>query len=94
MTARPTLTETIEVASFWKNRKHDAVVVSLKSFEGRNFIDVRQHFINQKGVLQPTSKGLLIGVLRLPDFAKAVNRALAKAKELDLIANDDDGSGA
>ena len=93
MSARPPkLAEPVKVASFWKNRKHDAVVISLKSFEGRDFVDVRQHFMNQKGVLQPTSKGLLIAVLRLPDLAKAVNRALAKAIELNLI--DDGGSGA
>jgi hypothetical protein len=91
MTARPTIREPVKVASFWKNRKHDAVVIELKSFEGRNFIDVRQHFMNQKGVLQPTSKGLLIGVLRLPDLAKAINLALKQAKALGLIPNDDGG---
>ena len=90
--ARQTLDEPIVVSSFWKNRKHDAVVVSLKSFEGRNFVDVRQHFMNQKGALQPTSKGLLIAVLRLPDLAKAINLALKQAKELGLLPPDD-GAG-
>jgi len=92
MTARPRLTEPVKVASFWKNRKHDAVVISLKSFEGRDFIDVRQHFMNQKGALQPTSKGLLIAVLRLPDLAKAINLALKQAKDLGMLPPDD-GAG-
>jgi hypothetical protein len=87
--ARQTLDEPIVVSSFWKNRKHDAVVVSLKSFEGRNFVDVRQHFMNQQGALQPSSKGLLIGVLRLPELKKAVSDALKKAIELGMLEEGD-----
>jgi len=83
--SRPTLDEPVVISKFWKNRKHDAVVVSLTSFEGRNFVDVRQHFMNQKGALQPTSKGLLIGVLRLPELKKAVSDALKKAIDLGML---------
>jgi hypothetical protein len=87
MSARPTLPEPIEVAKFWKNRRHDAIVVSLSTYEGKNLIDVRQHAMKE-GRLVPTLKGLAIVVRRLPELAKAINKALAKARELGLI---DDG---
>jgi Transcriptional Coactivator p15 (PC4) len=90
MSRRRALDEPVIVHQFWKNRRHDAVVVSLTTFEGHNLVDVRQHFMNKEGKLQPTQKGLAIVVLRLPDLAKAVTKALAKARELGLI--DDEGA--
>jgi Transcriptional Coactivator p15 (PC4) len=92
MTARVTLPEPIEIAKFWKNRRHDAIVVSLSTFEGRNLVDVRTHFMNKEGKLQPTPKGLACVVNRLPDLAAAVTKALAKARELGLI-DDEGGDG-
>ena len=48
------------------------------------------HAMHQ-GRLVPTPKGVSIVVLRLPELAAAVTKALAKAKELGLIP--DDGTG-
>lgn len=89
MTARTTLPEPVQVDSFWRNRRHEAVVSTLSTFEGRNIFDVRVHTM-QNGKLVPTKKGVAVVVLRLPDMAKAITKALAKAKELGLI--DDDGA--
>jgi hypothetical protein len=90
MTARrPTLDEPVEVAKFFKNRRKDVIVVSLSTFEGKNLVDVRQHFHNEKGQMRPTGKGVAMVVLRLPELAAAVNKALAKATELGLIGDDD-----
>jgi hypothetical protein len=86
---RVTLPEPVEVAKFWKNRRKDAVVVSLSTFEGRNLVDVRQHFMNSEGKLKPTQKGVAMVILRLPDLAKAVNKAMAEAKKLGLLDGDD-----
>ena len=88
---RPTLDEPLVVDRFWKNRRKDAIVTSLSTFEGRNLVDVRQHFMNKEGKLQPTQKGVAVVVLRLPDLAKAINKALKQAKELGLLP--DDGAG-
>jgi hypothetical protein len=88
--SRVILPEPVEVCKFWKNRKHDAVVVSLSTYEGRNIIDVRQHFMTKDGKLQPTQKGLAMQVLRLPELAAGIAKALSKARELGLI---DDESG-
>ncbi|THD56020.1 MAG: hypothetical protein E8A46_04390 [Bradyrhizobium sp.] len=92
MTARkPTLSEPIEWR-LWKNRqRRDAIVVSLSTFEDRNLIGVRLHTTGTDGKMRPTAKGVSLVVLRLPELAAAVNRALAKARELGLI--DDEGSG-
>jgi hypothetical protein len=90
MTAHPTLAEPLIVSRFWKNRQHDAIVVELATYEGRNVVDVRMHAMHQ-GRLVPTPKGISIVVLRLPDLAKAVNKALKQARELGLLP--DDGAG-
>jgi hypothetical protein len=83
--SRVTLDEPVIISQFWKNRRHDAVVTTLSTFEGRNLVDIRTHVMDRKGCLVPTPKGLSIVVLRLPELAKAVNEALAKARELGLI---------
>jgi hypothetical protein len=88
--SRPTLAEPVIVSRFWKNRAHDAIVVSLSTFEGRNLIDVRMHAMHQ-GRLVPTPKGISVVVLRLPDLAKAINKALRQAKELGLLPDDATG---
>jgi hypothetical protein len=85
--SRPTLPTPVKIASFWKNRAHDAIVIELATFEGRNVLDVRTNVMSH-GRLVPTPKGISIAVLRLPDLAKAINKALAKAKELGLIPDD------
>jgi hypothetical protein len=89
MSRRPTLNEPVQISSFWKNRRHDAVVTTLSTFEGRNLVDIRTHVMDRKGCLVPTPKGVSIVVLRLPELADAVNKALAKAKELGLIDDDE-----
>jgi hypothetical protein len=90
MSTRPTLSDPLQVDSFWRNRRHEAVVSTLSTFEGRNIFDVRVHAMKD-GRLVPTRKGMAIVVLRLPELAKAITKALKKAKELGLI--DDDGEG-
>jgi Transcriptional Coactivator p15 (PC4) len=79
------LTEPIQVASFWKNRRHDAIVVSLSTFKGKNLVDLRMHAMNKAGQLQPTPKGVAMVVLRLPELLAAVTKAHAKAVELGLL---------
>lgn len=86
---RPTLDEPIEVAKFWRNRRGEAVIVSLREYEGRALIDCRVNFTNKEGKFQPTAKGLSLVVARLPELAKAINKALATAQSLGLLLDDD-----
>lgn len=85
MTARPTIPKPVEIAKFWKNRKGEAIIVTLKDFEGRAIVDIRTHVTTKEGSLQPTSKGLAMVALRLPVLAKAIDKALRKARKLGLI---------
>jgi hypothetical protein len=85
MSALPKIPEPIEIAKFWRNRRGEAVIVSLREYEGRALIDCRVNFTNKEGKFQPTAKGLSLVVARLPELAKAINKALARAKELGLI---------
>jgi hypothetical protein len=88
MTARVTLPEPVIVSRFWKNRHHDAIVVELATYEGRNVCDVRMHAMHE-GRLLPTKKGISVVVLRLPDLHRAISKALKQAKELGLPPPDD-----
>jgi hypothetical protein len=92
MASRNPLTEPVLVDRFWKNRRKDAIVVSLSCYEGHNLIDVRTHYMSKEGKLLPTAKGIAISILRLPELANSINKALARARALGLI--DDDGSAA
>jgi hypothetical protein len=88
MTARVTLPEPKKVDSFWRNRRHEAVVSTLSTFEGRNIFDIRIHAMKD-GRLVPTPKGVAVVVLRLPDLAKSINKALKQARELGLLPDDE-----
>jgi hypothetical protein len=90
--ARPTLPEPVEIAKFWKNRRHDAVVVTLETFKDRNVVNVRQHVMDKTGKLVPTSKGITLVILRLPELSAAIAKALAKAKELNLLDGADEAA--
>jgi hypothetical protein len=85
MASRNPLPEPIVIDRFWKNRRKDAVVIQLSSYEGHNLIDLRTHSMSSDGKLLPTKKGLAVSILRLPELAKAINKALARAVELGLI---------
>ncbi|WP_213740949.1 transcriptional coactivator p15/PC4 family protein [Bradyrhizobium sp. dw_411] len=80
------LTEAIEIAKWWKSRRRDvAVVVSLSSYEGHNLINVREYLVGGDGCMRPSTKGIAMVVRRLPEFSRAIRKALEKARELDLL---------
>ncbi|TYL87799.1 hypothetical protein [Bradyrhizobium cytisi] len=75
---------------FFKNRRKDVVAVTLQAFtpagkDPINVVDVRLFAMNKAGANVATVKGVTMAVNRLPDLAKAINKALAKAQELGLL---------
>ena len=78
------LNEPVIISQFWRNRRGEAVRVQLREYEGIALIDIRVHFTNASGQLQPTSKGLSCSVRCLPDLAAGLNKAL-----FGLLAEDD-----
>jgi hypothetical protein len=90
MKNRPTLREPIDIAKFWKNRKGEAVLVQLSTFENHNLISVRTWFQAEDGKMRP-SKGFTANVRHLPKLAKALAAAVEKARKLHLIDGDEGG---
>ncbi len=90
MSAKPApLAEPIEVAKFWKTRRRDiAIVVTLSAYEGSNILNVREHFIASDGCMRPTTKGLAMGIRRLPELSNAIRKALERARALNLLPED------
>jgi Transcriptional Coactivator p15 (PC4) len=82
---RADLSEPVEIAKFWRNRRGEAVIVQLCEYEGHVLADARVNFTNQEGKLQPTGKGISISAHRLPELAAALAKAERKARELGLI---------
>jgi hypothetical protein len=86
MTARVTLPEPIEIARFWKNRRrNESVRVSLSEYEGQCLINVRVYCTGTDGIDRPTPKGVAMGIRKLPELARTLVKAEAKARELGLI---------
>ncbi|RXG86502.1 transcriptional coactivator p15/PC4 family protein [Bradyrhizobium zhanjiangense] len=79
----------IEIAKFWKNRaRNESLHVSLSEYEGHCLINVRLYTTGSDGIDRPTQKGVAMGIQKLPDLARALNRAVAIAKKMGLIAED------
>jgi hypothetical protein len=89
---RPTLSEPITIAEWWKNRSGASIRISLSSWEGHTLIDVRSWHPSSDGKLVP-GKGLAVGVKHLPRLAAALAKAVAKATELGLITHDAHNNG-
>jgi hypothetical protein len=89
-TRRAALSEPVEIAKFWRNRRGEAVVVHLREFEGRAIVDARVNFTDGEGRLRPTKKGLSLAVRRLPELARALTKAEVTARRLGLLGTDGD----
>jgi hypothetical protein len=90
---RPVLEAPVEISKFWKNRRrNESIHVSLSEYEGHVLINVRTYATGTDGIDRPTPKGVAMGVGKLPELAKALNKALAKALELNLIPDDEAAS--
>jgi hypothetical protein len=86
MTVRPTLAEPVEIAKFWKNRRRiESVHVTLSEYEGHPLINVRIYATGTDGIDRPTTKGVAMGIRKLPELAQALVKAEAKARALGLL---------
>jgi hypothetical protein len=92
MTARPTLSEPVEVEKFWRNRwRRESVHISLREYEGHVLIDIRVYYTGIDGIDRPMPKGLALGVRKLPELVRALVKAEAEARLRGLIPNDGAG---
>lgn len=87
-TRRPLLDEPVIVAEWWKNRGGNSIRISLQSYKGRNLVDLRTWFGGDDGRLKP-GKGFSAVIAHLPRMVAELEKALAKARELGLIDDDE-----
>ena len=86
MAARATLAEPIEVAKFWKNRRrNESLRISLSEYEGHPLINVRIYATGTDGIDRPTTKGVAMGIRKLPELAAGLAKALERARDLGLL---------
>jgi Transcriptional Coactivator p15 (PC4) len=83
---RPTLDEPIVISKFWKNRRrNESLHVILSEYEGHPLINVRIYATGADGIDRPTTKGVALGIRKLPELAQALAKAEAKAREMGLL---------
>ncbi|MET4240724.1 transcriptional coactivator p15/PC4 family protein [Bradyrhizobium sp. RT10b] len=80
--------EPIEIHKMWRDRRGNALVFALKSYQGRAFFDLRTFYTDQDGILKPTSKGVTASPSKLPEIARALVKALERARELGLLMDE------
>ena len=70
------------VASFKRNPTEE-VRASIKEFKGRNYIDLRIYYMDDKGDWKPTRKGVSLAtdfMQELKDAVAAMEKALQESK--------------
>jgi hypothetical protein len=89
---KPLLAEPVTIAKFWKSpRNHTAHVrVDLSEHRGYPLINVRVWQTGSDGIDRPTTKGIALTIDKLPELQAAITKALAKAKELGLLSDQDE----
>jgi hypothetical protein len=85
--------EPVVIATFWKSPRDrkNSIVLAIKQYEGHTFLDCRLFSTNSEGQSVPTAKGVTVGMPRLSEFLRAVQKAHVKAIELGLLDHDEAG---
>ena len=78
-------TPTGERAVFRKNSR-EFLVIAESEYQGREYIDIRSHYVNDKGELSPTRKGITLPPGKLNEFAASLS---AFAQELEIREEDE-----
>ena len=76
---------TSERAVFRKNSR-EVLVIAESEYQGREYIDIRSHYVNDKGELSPTRKGITLSPAKLNEFAASLS---AFAQELESREEDE-----
>ncbi|MEN6617318.1 MAG: transcriptional coactivator p15/PC4 family protein [Syntrophorhabdus sp.] len=63
----------------------DKIIVTIKEFKGKTYIDVRNFFENDEGEMIPTKKGVSLTPENLDELIRILNEA--KVKLPDAAAN-------
>ena len=56
-----------------EKREGENVRVAINEYQGRTYLDIRQHFENQDGEWKPTQKGVTIPVDKIDELKDALD---------------------
>jgi hypothetical protein len=59
----------------------DKIIITLKEFKGKQYIDIRTYFENQEGEWIPTKKGISLTPDNVDDLIKFLNEAKQKVSD-------------
>ena len=80
------LAEPLVVFQMWKGRqRNECIRATLSRYQGKPVFDVRVFFTSKTGHMLPTKKGVMVAIENLPALRKALEKAEAKAIDLDLL---------
>jgi hypothetical protein len=80
------LAEPLVVFQLWKGRQRtECIRLTLSRYKGKPIGDLRVFFTTPTGHMQASKKGIAFAIAKLPELRKALEKAEAKALDLDLI---------
>jgi hypothetical protein len=77
--------EDIIIAKWKRNRQDEEIWVVLKRFSGRNVVELRTWWINEKGERRAGKDGLTVDISQTPILAKAFKKACKIARKRGLL---------
>lgn len=78
--------EPVKIAELWKDRsRKNSIRISLCTFKGRPYCDVRIYFVDHEGKMRPTKKGCTVGLGLLTEFRASIDKAITTAAQLGLL---------
>ena len=77
--------EPIEIHKMSRDRRGNALVFSLKSYQGRAFFDLRTYYTDLDGTFKPSAKGITASPSKLTEIFKAIVKTVDRARELGLL---------
>ncbi|RWR08480.1 transcriptional coactivator p15/PC4 family protein [Paenirhodobacter populi] len=75
----------LHIATIQKNARGEEIRVTLGEYNGHDLFNARVFFEAQDGSKRPSKAGIAFKVETLPEFAKAVQQALAEAQARGLV---------
>lgn len=80
------LAEPIVIFQMWRSRqRNEGIRLSLSRYKGKAICDLRVYFTTKTGHMQASKKGVAFSIDKLPEVRKALEKAGARAIDLDLI---------
>lgn len=69
------------IGTIEKNVK-DTIVVQIRPFKEKNYLDIRNHYRDAQGELKPTQKGISLEVGRFAELKELIDKAAGVLKEI------------